>query len=146
LRPECAFRVSAVAARAVALEEDFVVDDAMSEPLGSGEADLPLAEREDVVKRSALQAHEMMMAVRRVGIVPRRATSIHLLDFAYRHQLVQRVVHSGEADLRELSPRPREHLFGGQMDMVSIEDLGNDATLRRHAPALPAPEAFEERP
>ena len=98
-----------------------------------------------IAQLTALEAHEVVMAVLDVGVVTRgSATGVHLLDLAHRHQLVECVVYRRQADLWETLPGPLEHLFCGQVDVVTPHDLGYYPSLRRQAPAQRS-EALEKR-
>ena len=98
----------------------------------------------DIAQITAVEAHEVVMAVLGVGVVAGRpATCIHLLHLAHRDQLVERVVHGRQTDFWETRPGPLENLLRGEVDVVTIHRLGDDASLQREAP-VPRSEAVEK--
>jgi|SRR6516162_5347721 len=85
------------------------------------------------------------MTILRIGVVASRpSTSIHLLNLAHQNQLVERVIHRGQADLWKTSPRAFENLFCCQVDVVTSHHLGYDPSLRCQAPAQSS-KAVEKR-
>ena len=85
------------------------------------------------------------MTILRIGVVASRpSTSVHLLNLAHGNQLVERVVHRCQADLRKTPSCPFEHLFRCQVDVVAPHYLGYDPPLRGQAP-IPSSKAVEKR-
>jgi amidase len=71
-----------------------------------------------------------------VRVVPLGAVcGRHFEDLAHGDELVQGVVDGGEAYLRQLSLGAVMDDLGGQVDVFTVEDLGDGAALRSEAPA-----------
>jgi hypothetical protein len=93
----------------------------------------------DVTDGAALGADQVVMRAVRVGVVPLGApVRGDLQHLAEGDQLTERVVDRGPGDLGQLGDSEGVHLVGRQMDVVSVEDLGHDASLRGHPPSAAA--------
>lgn len=98
---------------------------------------------EDVPQVAAPRAHEVMMSDVGVRVVaPGAPGAGDFEDLAHPNQLVQGVVHRCEADLGQPLLGTEVDDFGGEMHVLTIEDLGHDAALWREAP-VKGPQSFE---
>ncbi len=112
-------------------------------PVLLGERQAGLSAREDVPQVSAARADEMLVGDVGVRVVALRASgSGHLEDLAHRHELVQGVVDRREADLREALLGAAVDGLGGEVDVLTVEDLGDGTSLRREPP-IARPQALQ---
>lgn len=89
-----------------------------------------------VAQGSTSDAVQMVMGGRSIWVVtPRAVTGGDLHHFAHVHELVQGVVHGGEADLGENSLGPAVHIVGGEVDVFAGQDLSHNSSLDRETPS-----------
>jgi hypothetical protein len=87
----------------------------------------------------AAVAHEVVVLLADVRVVAFwPVNDVDFEELAHGHELVQRVVHGGPADLGEPLPREVVKLLGGQMHVVADEHLGHDPPLWAEPP-VPVP-------
>jgi hypothetical protein len=93
-----------------------------------------------VAQGSASDAVQMVMGGRGVWVVTLRTiTGGNLHHFAHVHQLVQRVVHGGEADLGEKSLGSGVHAVGSEVDVFA----SHNSSLDREPPG-PVPQPLDQ--
>jgi hypothetical protein len=113
-------------------------------PVTVGERERFLALGEHVTQLPASGADEVLVGEVGVRVVPlgtgRRS---YLEDLAHRHEFVQSVVNRGEADLGEKDLGATVNGLCGEVDVLTVEDLGDDSSLRREPP-ITSPQAFQE--
>jgi len=97
-----------------------------------------------IAQGSTSDAVQMVMGGRRVGVVTLPAvTGGDLQHLAHVHQLVQGVVHGGQADLREESLGSAVHGVRGEVDVFTGQDLSHNSSLDRETP-LPVPQPLDQ--
>ena len=132
------------AVAAVAQEEHFTFDDQVAEALRAGQLERVRSLRMHVAQVAALEAHEVVVAVLGVGVVPRRpAAGVHLVDLAHRHQSLSALYTVARLTPGRRSPA-RSSTSCGEVDVVPFHDLGCHPPLRRQTP-VQRPEALEKR-
>lgn len=94
-----------------------------------------LAVREDVAQVATARADEVVMGEVGVRVVATRpGGSWDLEHLAHRDEFVQGVVDRGKADLGQAFLGATVHGLGGEVDVLTVEHLGDDAPLGREPP------------
>jgi len=120
---------------AKAPEDDLYVEHLEAVLLAARKRQLVGAFGVHVAQGSTFDAVQMVMGGRSVWVVTLRAvTGGDLHHLAHFHQLVQGVVHGGEADLGEKSLGPAVDGVGSEVDVFADQDLSHNSSLDREPP------------
>ena len=130
--------------RAKAPEDDLHVEHLEAVLLAAWQRQLVGAFGVHVAEGSASDAVQMVMGGRRVWVVTFRAiTGGDLHHLTHVHQLVQGVVHGGEADLGQKSLGSAVHGIGSEVDVFARQDLSHNPSLDREPPR-PVPQPLDQ--